>query len=109
MENNLDPNNDLTTIVFEPANVIVTGQKNQTVSGSSLVKNIGTTRFTCRSVAKSCGCTTPSGIDTGTIIEPGESKELFFSIELSTPADKFIYVHGNCTTISLRITKQITA
>lgn len=109
MEKNLDPNNDLTTIEFEPANVIVTGKKNETVSGSSKVKNIGTTRFTCRSVAKSCGCTTPWGIDTGTIIEPGESKELSFNIELSTPADKFIYVHGNCTTISLRITKQITA
>lgn len=109
MENNLEINNDITTIVFEPSSVTVTGQKNQTVSGSSMVKNIGTTRFTCRSVAKSCGCTTPSGIDTGTIIEPGESKELFFSIELSTPADKFIYVHGNCTTISLRIIKQITA
>ncbi len=109
MENNLEINNDITKIVFEPSSVTVTGQKNQTVSGSSIIKNIGTTRFTCRSVAKSCGCTTPSGIDTGTIIEPGESKELFFSIELSTPADKFIYVHGNCTTISLRIIKQITA
>jgi len=109
MENNLEINNDITTIVFEPSSVTVTGQKNQTVSGSSIIKNIGTTRFTCRSVAKSCGCTTPSGIDTGTIIEPGESKELFFSIELSSPADKFIYVHGNCTTISLRIIKQITA
>jgi hypothetical protein len=94
-------------VVFEPDVVLVTGRRNDTVSGKALVKNIGNETFVCQSVSKSCGCTTPSGINTGTIIEPGESNELNFSIQLGTPSDKFIYVHGNATAISLRITKNI--
>jgi hypothetical protein len=107
MTDNINPNLKLTTVVFEPEVVVVTGSRNQTVSGKALVKNIGNETFVCQSVSKSCGCTTPSGINTGTIIEPGESKELDFTIQLGTPSDKFIYVHGNATAISLRITKNI--
>jgi hypothetical protein len=109
MIDNINPNLKLTTVVFEPEIIVVTGKRNQTVTGSVMVKNTGDETFVCQSVAKSCGCTTPSGINTGTIIEPGESKELNFSIQLSTPSDKFIYVHGNATAISLRIAKNIEA
>ena len=107
MTDNINPELKLTTVVFEPEVVVVTGKRDQTVSGKALVKNTGENTFFCKSVAKSCGCTTPSGISGGTIIEPGESKELHFTIKLGTPSDKFIYVHGNATAISLRISKNI--
>jgi len=107
MSDNINPELKLTTVVFEPEVVVVTGKRNQTVSGKALVKNTGENTFFCRSVSKSCGCTTPSGINAGTIIEPGESKELSFTIQLGTPSDKFVYVHGNATAISLRIAKNI--
>jgi hypothetical protein len=107
MSENINPNLKLTTVVFEPEIIVVEGKRDQTVGGSVMVKNIGDETFICQSVAKSCGCTTPSGVTTGTIIEPGESKELSFTIKLGTPSDKFIYVHGNATAISLRIAKRI--
>lgn len=97
----------LTTIIFEPEVVVVTGKKDETVFGKSTVKNVGENPFFCSQVSKSCGCTTPEGVAAGTVIEPGESKELTFSIKLGTPSDKFIYVAGNATTISLRIAKNI--
>lgn len=102
-----NPNLTLTTVVFEPEIIVVEGKRDETVKGSVMVKNIGNETFVCQSVSKSCGCTNPSGITTGTIIEPGESKELSFEIKLSTPSDKFIYVHGNATAISVRIAKHI--
>ena len=103
----INPNLKLTTVVFEPEVIVVEGKRDETVSGSVMVKNIGEETFICQDVSKSCGCTTPLGVNTGTIIEPGESKELSFTIKLGTPSDKFIYVFGNSTAISLRIAKNI--
>lgn len=96
-----------TTIVFIPESVVVTGKRDDTVSGKAVVKNTGDKVFYCQSVTKSCGCTTPEGINVGTEIAPGEEKELIFNITLSTPSDKFIYVNGNATTAALRIVKNI--
>ena len=108
MSKNINPNLKLTTVAFEPAIVLVEGKRNSTAGGSAILKNIGDETFVCRSVSASCGCTTPSGIETGTTLEPGETRELHFSIQLNTPSNKYIYVHGNCTTVSLTISKNIT-
>ena len=92
-----------TTIEFTPNEVLVKGTRNSQQTGKSTLKNIGEVDFICKNVSANCGCTVPRNIKTGTILKPGETIEVDFSIKLGTQGTKRIFVMGNCVTASLGI------
>lgn len=96
-----------TTIVFEPSTILLSGKRDTKVEGMAKLKNIGEEDFLCKGVSSSCGCTTQQSIKTGTKIAKGEDIDILFSVKLSTPGVKHIYVSGNCVTASLSINIQI--
>jgi len=97
-----------TVLEFNPESVIVSGARNSSQTGKASLKNIGEVDFICRGVTSSCGCTTTNDVKPGTVIKPGESVEISFTRKLSSPGTKFIYVSGNCVTVSLPIAAQIS-
>lgn len=84
-----------TILSVDPVSVVLQGERNSTQSGKFTITNIGNTEFNCRSITKSCGCTMPEGIQAGSIIAPGASLDLTFTIDLKTPGTKYIYLFGN--------------
>jgi hypothetical protein len=95
-------------LIFSPSSYTLTGGRDTTQSGVFKVTNDSTIDFVCRSITASCGCTTPTGIATGTIIKPGESVDLEFFINLKSPGTKYVYIFGNAETITLPISLQLT-
>jgi hypothetical protein len=96
-----------TELEFNPEAVVVSGARNSSQTGKASLKNIGSVDFICRSVTSSCGCTTTNNIKPGSVLKPGESVEISFTRKLSSPGTKFIYVSGNCVTVSLPIAAEI--
>jgi hypothetical protein len=96
-----------TVLQFNPATVLVKGKRNEHGTGKSTLTNIGEVDFVCRSVTSSCGCTTPNNIKTGQVLKAGESVEITFSRHLTSPGTKYVYVSGNCTTVSLAVAAEI--
>ena len=96
-----------TELQFNPENVLVTGERNSSQIGKATLTNIGSVDFICRSVTSSCGCTTTNNLKPGTVLKPGESIEISFTRKLSSPGTKYIYVSGNCVTVSLPIAAEI--
>jgi hypothetical protein len=43
----------------------------------------------------------------GQILKPGESVEISFSRHLTSPGTKYVYVSGNCTTVSLAVAAEL--
>jgi hypothetical protein len=96
-----------TVLQFSPATVVVMGKRNDHGVGKATLTNIGNSDFVCRDVTSSCGCTKPDNIKTGQILKPGESIEITFSRHLTSPGTKYVYVSGNCTTVSLAVGAEI--
>jgi hypothetical protein len=96
-----------TVLQFSPATVLVSGKRNAHGTGTSTLTNIGEVDFICKGVTSSCGCTTPNNIKTGQILKAGESIEITFSRHLTSPGTKYVYVSGNCTTVSLAVAAEI--
>lgn len=84
-----------TTLSIEPISLVLEGERDSTKSGIFTITNTGTEDFHCQNISKSCGCTLPEGLQAGDIIKSGESKDINFTIKLSTPGTKYIYLFGN--------------
>ena len=96
-----------TVLQFNPATVLVSGARNAHVTGTSTLTNIGEVDFICRGITSSCGCTTPDDIQPGQILKPGESIQITVNRHLTSPGTKYVYVSGNCTTVSLAVAAEI--
>jgi hypothetical protein len=96
-----------TVLQFNPGTVLVKGKRDEHGTGKTTLTNVGEVDFICRSVTSSCGCTTPDDIQTGQVLKPGESIEVNVTRHLTSPGTKYVYVSGNCTTVSLAIAAEI--
>jgi hypothetical protein len=96
-----------TVLKFNPESYTLSGTRNSSQTGKVSLTNIGEVDFICRSVTSSCGCTTTNDVKPGTTLKPGESVEISFTRQLNSPGTKYIYVSGNCVTVSLPIAAQI--